>query len=80
MTTDNFLIIIELFLVISSSATEKAAKEEAIKKLVSFIIDTQPNFGPKTKEALKVIVSTAENEQSLFNAVSEYLTTQNCND
>ena len=66
-------IVLKLIKIMTSPHLPQYSKEKEIKDLVSKSIDIQPNFGPNTKNALKVLVNASPNEMAMADSIFGYL-------
>ncbi len=72
-------IVLELIKIMTSPNLPQYVKEKEIKDLVCRSIDIQPNFGPNTKNALKMLVNASPNEIAMADSIFGYLSTHDCN-
>lgn len=78
MEYEQIKIILDMVKLIATPNVSQFVKEKTIKELVCRSVDSQQNFGTKTKEELKLLVNSANSEMEMTAAVLTYMSTHNC--
>lgn len=78
MEFEQIKIVLDIVKLMSTPNISQFFKEKAIKELVCRSIESQQNFGAKTKDDLKLLVNLANSEMEMTTAVLTYMSTNNC--
>ena len=78
MEYEQLKIILDMVKLISTPDVSQFVKEKSIKELVCRSVNSQQNFGVKTKEELKLLISSAKSEIEMTTAILSYISSHNC--
>lgn len=80
MEYEQIKILLDMAKLVLTPNISQFVKEKTIKELLNRAIDIQPAFGVKTKQKLKMLINSADNEMEMTVDVSTYILTNNCSD
>lgn len=78
MEFEQIKIVLDMIKLMSTPNISQFVKEKTIKELVCRSVDSQQDFGAKTKEELKLLVNAANSEIEMTAAILTYMSTHNC--
>ena len=78
MEFEQIKIVLDIVKLMSMPNQSQIAKEKTIKELVCRSVESQQDFGIKTKDDLKLLINSANSEMEMTTAILTYMSTHNC--
>ncbi len=78
MEFEQIKIVLDIVKLMSMPNLSQFAKEKTIKELVCRSVESQQDFGIKTKDDLKLLINSANSEMEMTTAILTYMSTHNC--